>query len=302
MVAEKVKKTLAEDEPNANHSLRKIAKRESISRSTAQRILRKDLGVKSVRKIKGQRLSQKRKVSRLARCIKIKELINRKKGAGKINSNNLFFSDEKIFRILETSGGTQNNRLWIPGDMLKCEMPARVLILECETNAPGVMVGLSVGQKGITRPVFIDKGCKMNSDVYVNQVLKGGYFPEISAIAGKDWSFQQDGAPSRRSKQTFSYLRNNTPAFIGEWPPKSPDLNPLDYSIWSILAQDVNSQNPEDYNDLRACITRAVKKLDQETASKACGEFAMRIDLCISERGGHFEHLLKAEKRKKAKK
>ena len=53
MVAEKVKKTLAEDEPNANHSLRKIAKRESISRSTAQRILRKDLGVKSVRKIRG---------------------------------------------------------------------------------------------------------------------------------------------------------------------------------------------------------------------------------------------------------
>ena len=132
----------------------------------------------------------------------------------------------------------------------------------------------------------------MNSDVYANQVLKGGNFPEISAIAGKGWPFQQDSAPSRRSEETFPYLRNNAPAPIGELPPESLDLNPLDYPIWSILAQDVNSHNPARYDDLRACITRAVKKMGQGVEPEECGEFAPRNDLCISERAGHFRRLL----------
>ena len=46
--------------------------------------------------------------------------------------------------------------------------------------------------------------------------------------------FQQDGAPAHRSRHTVAYLRSNVPEFIEpeNWPPNSPDLNPVDYAVW----------------------------------------------------------------------
>jgi len=38
---------------------------------------------------------------------------------------------------------------------------------------------------------------------------------------------------------TQSWLQANCPAFVAknEWPPNSPDLNPLDYTVWSAMVQ-----------------------------------------------------------------
>jgi len=49
----------------------------------------------------------------------------------------------------------------------------------------------------------------------------------------------QDSAPSHRAKATQNFLRDNTPDFISsqEWTPRSPDLNPLDHSVWDIFAR-----------------------------------------------------------------
>ena len=46
--------------------------------------------------------------------------------------------------------------------------------------------------------------------------------------------FQQDGAPAHRSRHTVAYLRLNVPEFFEpeNWPPNSPDLNPVDYTVW----------------------------------------------------------------------
>ena len=42
-----------------------------------------------------------------------------------------------------------------------------------------------------------------------------------------------------RAKATQNFLRDNTPDFISsqEWTPHSPDLNPLDCSVWDILQE-----------------------------------------------------------------
>lgn len=48
--------------------------------------------------------------------------------------------------------------------------------------------------------------------------------------------FQQDGAPAHRSQLIQNYLNNRFPnRWIGnrthEWPPRSPDLTPLDFFV-----------------------------------------------------------------------
>jgi len=46
-----------------------------------------------------------------------------------------------------------------------------------------------------------------------------------------------DGAPAHRSRQTVAFLRLHVPEFVEpeNWQTNSPDLNPVDYSIWEVL-------------------------------------------------------------------
>lgn len=286
---ETLKRTMKEDPANQHHSVRKIAARENVPRTTVRRALR-TLGFVSRKKVKGQRLGQQKKTKRLALAKKILSQIKRKNG--KIKVEDMFFSDEKIFRLRETSGGTQNNRLWVQEDCVKADVPGNLLILNVETNAPGIMVGLCVGVNGVTRPVFVEKGVKINTEVYCETMLKSNYFPEIRAMVGEKWVFQQDGAPAHRSNATKAYLQSNTPAYLKQWPPNSPDLNPLDYSIWSIIATHVNRQGPENYNELRAAVVRAVTALGRNVVAKACMQFKERLEMCVQMEGGHFEYRL----------
>ena len=56
--------------------------------------------------------------------------------------------------------------------------------------------------------------------------------------------FQHDGAPSHQAKLTVEFLQQNVPNFIviiepSDWPPNSPDINPVDYTVWGAVQQDV---------------------------------------------------------------
>jgi len=63
----------------------------------------------------------------------------------------------------------------------------------------------------------------------------------------------QDSVPSHRAKATQNFLRDNTPNFISskEWTPHSPDLNPLDYSVWDILQELVYEGRREPFTNLK---------------------------------------------------
>ena len=56
-----------------------------------------------------------------------------------------------------------------------------------------------------------------------------------------DFKFQQDGTPAHTAWQTVALLKDNCPAFIKpeSWPSYSPNLNPIDYFIWSAMKQKV---------------------------------------------------------------
>ena len=53
------------------------------------------------------------------------------------------------------------------------------------------------------------------------------------------FTFQQDNDPAHRARETVEFLSRNTPDFMAPslWPPNSPDLNPVDYQVWSTLQQ-----------------------------------------------------------------
>jgi hypothetical protein len=61
-----------------------------------------------------------------------------------------------------------------------------------------------------------------------------GFLEDIPLMVRSQMYFQHDGAPSRFSRHVREYLNAYTNRWLGRggpvaWPPKSPDLTPLDY-------------------------------------------------------------------------
>ena len=108
------------------------------------------------------------------------------------------------------------------------------LIVEREKFAPNVMVSAGVCFDGKGRLHFVDEKAKVNADYYVGCLL-----PELIAdckhLKPAGFIFQQDGAPAHTAflAQDWLNLHVNCPGFIekDQWPPNSPDLNPLDYHV-----------------------------------------------------------------------
>ena len=83
----------------------------------------------------------------------------------------------------------------------------------------------------------------------------------------------------------ISPQRNN-----GEWPPNSPDLNVLDYSLWSILEAEACSKPHQSIEALKKSLVKAWNNIPQEVIDRAVDDFPKRLKKCIEAGGGHFEN------------
>lgn len=116
--------------------------------------------------------------------------------------------------------------------------------------------------------------------------------------------YQQDGAPPHTARATIDYLEE---AFGGrliaknskfEWPPNSPDLNPLDYWFWGFVSSLVGPRGDMTRGDLIATACLAINAFSDDKLAivKAIKNFRLRLTACIEAHGHHFEHFYRASK------
>ena len=108
-------------------------------------------------------------------------------------------------------------------------------------TAQSLMVSVTVSSIGAMQLHFFEPWVKVNGNHYWNTVLLNMLLLDIRSVFEDYYVFQQDGAPARRARDTVTMLQRETPEFIPPeiWPPNSPDLNPVDYSIWGMLQERV---------------------------------------------------------------
>jgi len=108
-------------------------------------------------------------------------------------------------------------------------------------TAQSLMVSVTVSSLGATQLHFLEPGVKVNGVYYRNTVLLNMLLLDIRSVIGDYYVFQQDGAPAHRARDTVTMLQRETPEFTPPemWPPNSPDLNPVDYSIWGMFQERV---------------------------------------------------------------
>jgi len=74
-------------------------------------------------------------------------------------------------------------------------------------------------------------------------------------------------------------------------PPNSPDLNPVDYSIWRALQQLVyRRRRIRDVEHLKEVVQTCWKQIGQDVIDRAIRQFRKRLSLIVATGGGHIEH------------
>jgi hypothetical protein len=75
-----------------------------------------------------------------------------------------------------------------------------------------------------------------------------------------------------------------------EYPPRSPDLTPLDFFLWGALKNAVYTSTPRTLQDLRGEIETACAAVPLATIQNVY-QSVVRRQQCVAGGGGHFEHL-----------
>lgn len=196
----------------------------------------------------------------------------------------VMFTDEAIFTL---NGGVnkQNVRYWSD------ENPH--FYTEQALHAPKIVVWCGLWSRGIVGPFFFEG--TVNGENYLD-MLKEWLIPQIQAHPLFDTMlFMQDGAPPHFSREVRAWLHDTFPErWIGrrgpiEWPPRSPDLTPLDFFLWGYLKSVVYAQKPKTIPELKAEITQACRRLPHSAIDRSLVAFKTRLQECVEQEGGHVE-------------
>ena len=240
-----------EDKPQSHLTLREIAREIDMSKSSVHRIVKKDLHLKCFKKRRATELTEANKHARVERS---KQLLDRYP-AHMVNF--IWFTDEKLFTIV-TRKNSQNGRVYAAAGTLKKNISDVRLLRTRSTFSRSVMVSVGVSALGKTQIHFIEPGVKINGAYYRDCLMSEKLLPYIRECS-EYYTFQQDGAPAHRARETVEMLTRETPDFIPPnlWPPNSPDLNSVDYKIWGVMQEKVYKTKIRDIEELRERIINA---------------------------------------------
>ena len=88
-----------------------------------------------------------------------------------------------------------------------------------------------------------------------------------------------------------SWIRAHIPAFISknEWPSGSPDLNPLNFSLWAIFECRVCRTSSDSVEQLKLKSQREWGLIPQDMMCASCEAFQARLESVIKNNGGYIE-------------
>jgi len=106
---------------------------------------------------------------------------------------------------------------------------------------------------------------------------------------------QQDGAPPHWVSDVRQFLDATFPnRWIGRdgptpWPPRSPDITPLEFFLWGYDKDKVFSTPVPDITNLKERITDAFATITEDILENAWRETNYRLDVLRATKGAHVE-------------
>jgi hypothetical protein len=124
------------------------------------------------------------------------------------------------------------------------------------------------------------KGYRLNAGRYKRLCL----MPKVCAGKWKDKIFMQDNARCHVSKEVTQSLKKKGVAVLDDWPPYSPDLNPIE-NVWKLMKDEVGKRQPETQEELRSVCQTWWETVPQTVFDKLVRSFVKRLALCKANEG-----------------
>lgn len=270
---------------NPNASVREMETNTNVSRESARRILHKHK-YRCFKYTLHQHLYENDFVRRLQYCNWF---------TTKCREDNRFpykilFSDESRF----TNNGMFNR------NNLRCwakENPH--LIREGRFQERfGFNVWIGILGRNIVGPIIFDGPLTGARYLQFLQTEIRNSLEEIPQHEREGMYFHQDGCGPHNAGNVREYLTetfgNNWIGTNGpiRWPPRSPDLTPIDFYLWGKLKNKIYSRQIMDIADLRNRFNQAINEITVNELEAVLRRTRQRAELCIEENGQHFEHLI----------
>ena len=166
----------------------------------------------------------------------------------------------------------------------------RLRVMKTKFPAMVMVFGVVSSEGHIMPPHIFEVSLKVNTKVYPD-VLKSVVIPWCNqVVGGRPWVWQQDTAPAHKSKETQAWLQecyNFVP--FSHWVSSSPDLNALDYFVWSYVENITNMTFHNTKASLIAAICRVFAELPPALVEKAFSQFRICIEAVIEAEDGYIE-------------
>uniref|UniRef100_A0A8R1IFH1 DDE_3 domain-containing protein n=1 Tax=Caenorhabditis japonica TaxID=281687 RepID=A0A8R1IFH1_CAEJA len=224
------------------------------------------------------------------RCLNPKRRAEDQNGRDTRNGQHLVtvFSDEKLFTV-EAEFNSQNHRV-LAKDLQKAFDKGKTV--HRVSHPAKVMVFGAICSTGKCPLVFVEKDLKITKEYYVKEILEKQLLPWAQQhFNGQHWICQQDGAPPHTAKYTQDWCKAHLPAFIEKdrWPASSPDLNPIDFSIWGVLQNKVCARPHSSVEALKKTLGEEWDQLSIEYLRATVESYPRRLRAVIAAKGGRIE-------------
>lgn len=205
-------------------------------------------------------------------------------GYSTFNWNLVLWSDEMSIRL-----GPQG-QTWVQRPIGEAWNPE--YCVEKEKHPPKVHVWGCMASAGVGDiHVFTENLDKeLMKKILSDHLIKSArqFWPIIKGIGKKElithWWFQQDNDPKHSSRLVQNWLNRSGIDCI-DWPPYSPDLNPIE-NLWANLKKRVENDNPKDVLELENAVRKCWTETDNDLCRKLVNSMPNRLDRLLEYGGG----------------
>ncbi|GFV18221.1 transposable element Tc3 transposase [Trichonephila clavipes] len=187
----------------------------------------------------------------------------------------------------------QNCRIW-------SEANPQVYV-ETPLHPEKLTVWCTLWAGGIIGPYFFKNNeghnVTVNGDRY-RAMITNFFIPELNNHDVQELWFQQDGATCHTARATIDLLKDTFGdrliSHFGpvNWPPRSCDLTPLDYFLWSYEKSLVYVDKPQTLDHLEDNIRRVIADIRPQMLEKVIENWTSRLDYIRASRGSHMPEII----------
>lgn len=153
-------------------------------------------------------------------------------------------------------------------------------------NVPHFLIWAAIGFNWRSPLIFFPKvndeeqGWRMNSRSYIRRCLS-----RVKSHLCKDGViFMQDGARCHWGKNVVGYMDRSDIAYLVDFPPGSPDLNPIE-QLWAVLNRRIAECYPETDEELKAVAIRVWAEIPQQMINNFVESFSSACRKVVQNRG-----------------